>query len=57
MVFSRCCDSCRLSQFGLLQLHQVTHVEVVVGLEPVLVGFDGERTERAEETARGGWNS
>jgi hypothetical protein len=31
-----------LSQIGFFHLLEVVHVEVAAGLEPVLVGLDGE---------------
>jgi hypothetical protein len=42
---------CGLAEVGFLVLLEIVHVEVTVGLEPVLVSFDGER---ADETATGG---
>ena len=32
--------SCGLAQLGFLVLLEIVHVEVAVGFEPVLVGFD-----------------
>ena len=32
---------CGIAEVGFLVLPEVIHVEVAVGFEPVLVGFDG----------------
>ena len=39
-----------LSQFGFLHLLEVTHVEIAVGFQPVLVGFNRERPDQAQAT-------
>jgi hypothetical protein len=31
-----------LAELGFLELLEIVHIEISVGLEPVLVGFDGE---------------
>jgi len=36
-----------LAELGFLVLLEIIHVEVSVGLEPVLVGFDGEGSDEA----------
>jgi hypothetical protein len=36
-----------LAELGFLMLLEIIHVEVSVGLEPVLVGFDGEGSDEA----------
>jgi len=36
-----CLMSCGLAEVDLLELPEVIHVEVAVGFEPVLAGFDG----------------
>ena len=39
-----------LSQFGFLHLLEVTHVEIAVGFQPVLVGFNRERADQPQAT-------
>ncbi len=36
-----------LAELGFLMLLEIVHVEVSVGIEPVLVGFDGEGLDEA----------
>ena len=36
-----------LAELGFLVLLEIVHVEVAVGLEPVLVGFDGQGADEA----------
>jgi hypothetical protein len=36
-----------LAELGFLVFLEIVHVEVAVGLEPVLVSFDGEGSDEA----------
>jgi hypothetical protein len=38
---------CGLAELGFLVFLEIVHVEVAVGLEPVLVSFDGEGSDEA----------
>jgi hypothetical protein len=35
------------AELGFLMLLEIVHVEIAVGLEPILMGLDGEGTEEA----------
>ena len=34
-------ESCGLAELNFLVLFEIVHIEIAVGFEPVLVGFDG----------------
>jgi hypothetical protein len=34
-------ESCGLAELDFLVLFEIVHIEIAVGFEPVLVGFDG----------------
>jgi hypothetical protein len=36
-----------LAELGFLELFEIVHIEVAVGLEPVLVSFDGKGSNEA----------
>ena len=38
---------CGLAVLGFLELLEIVHIEVAVGLEPVLVSFDGKGSDEA----------